>query len=68
MPLASYLRRRGVTYSARVPAPKDLWEVIGKREIVKALGKVRDPAAAKRKVAEQVREISFSTPMRALRG
>jgi integrase len=57
MPLANYLRRRGATYSVRVPIPKDLWEAIGKREVVKALGKVRDPAEAKRKGAEKVQEI-----------
>jgi hypothetical protein len=42
MPLANYLRRRGATYSARVPVPKDLWEATGKREVERALGKVRD--------------------------
>jgi hypothetical protein len=57
MALANYLRRRGAAYSVRVPVPKDLWEVIGKREIVKALGKVRDPAEAKRKGPAKVQEI-----------
>jgi hypothetical protein len=55
--LANYLRRRGATYSVRVPVPQDLWAQVGKREIVKALGKVRDPAEAKRKGAERVQEI-----------
>jgi hypothetical protein len=41
----------------RVPVPRDLWEQVSKREIVKALGKVRDPAEAKRKGAERVQEI-----------
>ena len=57
MPLANYLRRRGATYSVRVPVPRDLWVMTGKREIVKALGKVRDPAEAKQKGAEKAREI-----------
>ena len=57
MALANYLRRRGAAYSVRVPVPKDLWEAIGKREIVKALGKVRDPAEAKRKGPAKVQEI-----------
>src|SRR6476620_3882702 len=57
MPLANYLRRRGAAYSVRVPVPQDLWEKVGKREIVKALGKVRDPAEAKRKGPAQVQEI-----------
>jgi hypothetical protein len=55
--LANYLRRRGGTYSVRVPVPKDLWDATPKREIVKALGKVRDPAEAKRKGATHVQEI-----------
>jgi integrase len=57
LPLANYLRRRGATYSVRVPVPKDLWALAGKREIVKALGRVRDPAEAKRKGAEKVQEV-----------
>jgi hypothetical protein len=57
VPLANYLRRRGATYSVRVRVPKDLCDTIGKPEIVQALGKVRDPAEAKRKGAEKVREI-----------
>jgi hypothetical protein len=57
MPLANYLRRRGATYSVRVPVPQDLQDHVGNREIVKALGKVRDPAEAKRKGAERVQEI-----------
>jgi integrase len=57
MALANYLRRRGAAYSVRVPVPKDLWAVIGKREIVKALGRVRDPAEAKRKGPAKVQEI-----------
>jgi site-specific recombinase XerD len=57
VPLANYLRRRGAAYSVRVPVPKDLWEQVGKREIVKALGKVRDPAEAKRKGPAAVQEI-----------
>jgi hypothetical protein len=40
-----------------VRVPKDLCDTIGKPEIVQALGKVRDPAEAKRKGAEKVREI-----------
>jgi integrase len=55
--LANYLRRRGATYSVRVPVPQDLQAQVGKREITKALGKVRDPAEAKRKGAERVQEI-----------
>jgi len=57
MPLANYLRRRGAAYSVRVPVPKDLWEQVGKREVVKALGKVRDPAEARRKAPAKVQEI-----------
>jgi hypothetical protein len=57
VPLANYLRRRGAAYSVRVPVPKDLWEQVGKREIVKALGKMRDPTEAKRKGPAAVQEI-----------
>jgi hypothetical protein len=57
MALANYIRRRGGTYSVRVPVPKDLQEIIGKSEIVKALGRVYDPREAKRKGAERVQEI-----------
>jgi integrase len=57
MPLANYLRRRGASYSVRIPVPKDLWEQVGKREVVKALGKVRDPAEARRKAPAKVQEI-----------
>jgi hypothetical protein len=31
MALANYLRRRGATYSVRVPVPRDLWERAGER-------------------------------------
>jgi hypothetical protein len=55
--LANYLRRRGATYSVRVPVPKDLQTVVGKTEIVKALGRVRDPADAKRKGPAAAQEI-----------
>jgi integrase len=57
VPLANYLKRRGATYSVRVRVPKDLCDTIGQREIVQALGRVRDPAEAKRKGAEKVQEI-----------
>jgi hypothetical protein len=55
--LANYLRRRGATYSVRVPVPVDLQPVVGKTEIVKALGRVRDPADAKRKGPAAAQEI-----------
>jgi hypothetical protein len=55
--LANYLRRRGATYSVRVPVPKDLQTVVGKTEIVKALGKIRDPLEAKRKGPVAAQEI-----------
>jgi hypothetical protein len=55
--LANYLRRRGATYSVRVPVPVDLQAVVGKREIVKALGKIRDPVEAKRKGPAAAQEI-----------
>jgi Domain of unknown function (DUF6538) len=57
MALANYLRRRGATYSVRVPVPKDLQTVVGKTEIVKALGGVRDPAEARRKGPAAAQEI-----------
>jgi len=57
MPLANYLKRRGGTYSVRLTVPKDLVEIVGKTEIVKALGRVHDPAEAKRKGAAKTQEI-----------
>jgi hypothetical protein len=40
--LANYLRHRGATCWAGIPVPEDLQETLGKAEIVKAVGKVRD--------------------------
>ncbi len=45
----SHLVRRGSAYSARTRVPLDLVEVIGKRELVKALG-TNDEAEAKRRL------------------
>lgn len=45
----SHLTRRGSAYSARIRVPLDLVEVIGKRELVKALG-TNDEAEAKRRL------------------
>lgn len=49
MALLSHLVRRGAAYSARMRVPLDLVEVIGKRELTKALG-TSDPNEAKRRV------------------
>lgn len=43
----SYLLRRGASYYARAKVPNDLVDVIGKRELVKALG-TKDENVAKR--------------------
>jgi integrase len=45
----TYLIRRGGAYSARLRVPLDLIEVVGRKELVKALG-TSDPAEAKRRV------------------
>lgn len=49
MAQVSHLIRRGASYSARIRVPLDLVEIVGKREIVKALG-TNDPAEAKRRL------------------
>lgn len=49
MAQVSHLIRRGAAYSARIRVPLDLVEIVGKREIVKALG-TNDPAEAKRRL------------------
>jgi hypothetical protein len=54
---ANYLEWRGGTYSVRVTVPSELVEKIGKREIVKALGRVRDPAEARRVGRERAAEV-----------
>ncbi|MGV2137386.1 DUF6538 domain-containing protein [Agrobacterium sp. 16-2014-1-2a] len=43
----SYLLRRGASYYARIRVPNDLVEIVGKNEIVKALG-TKDEQTAKR--------------------
>lgn len=43
----SYLLRRGATYYARAKVPADLVDIVGKRELVKALG-TKDENEAKR--------------------
>lgn len=43
----SYIFRRGASYSARLKVPVDLIEILGKRELVKALG-TKDREEAKR--------------------
>ena len=45
----SYLLRRGASYYARARVPLDLVEVIGKKELVKALG-TKDEGEAKRRM------------------
>ncbi len=45
----TYLIRRGGAYSARLRVPLDLIDVVGRKELVKALG-TSDPAEAKRRV------------------
>ncbi|WP_091303609.1 DUF6538 domain-containing protein [Gemmobacter aquatilis] len=49
MALPSYLFRRGAAYSARIRVPLDLVKVIGRKELVKALG-TSDLAEAKRRL------------------
>lgn len=49
MALLSHLVRRGAAYSARMRVPLDLIEIVGKRELTKALG-TSDPNEAKRRV------------------
>lgn len=49
MALASNIFRRGATYSARIRVPLDLVDLVGKTELVKALG-TSDPSEAKRLV------------------
>ena len=43
----SYLLRRGASYYARVRVPLDLVEIVGRKELVKALG-TKDEHEAKR--------------------
>ncbi|GGA78043.1 integrase [Brucella endophytica] len=45
----SYLLRRGASYYARVKVPTDLVEIVGKKELVKALG-TKDENIAKREM------------------
>lgn len=45
----SYLLRRGASYYARIKVPTDLIEIIGKKELVKALG-TKDENVAKREM------------------
>ena len=49
MARVSHLVRRGAAYSARIRVPLDLVEIIGKKELVKALG-TNDEAEAKRRL------------------
>lgn len=49
MARVSHLLRRGAAYSARIRVPLDLVEIVGKRELVRALG-TNDEAEAKRKL------------------
>ena len=56
MALTNYLRRRGGTYYGRIAVPTDLVARLGKSEIQQALGKVRDPADAKRKIGPWVQD------------
>lgn len=44
----SHLVRRGAAYSARIRVPRDLVEVIGKEELVKALGTSNEAEAKRR--------------------
>ena len=48
-PRTSHLLRRGHSYYARLRVPKELASILGKPELVKALG-TRDPAEAKRRL------------------
>ncbi|MDZ7871698.1 MAG: DUF6538 domain-containing protein [Rhizobium sp.] len=45
----SYLLRRGASYYARIKVPTDLVEIVGKRELVKALG-TKEESIAKREM------------------
>jgi len=45
----SYLLRRGASYYARIKVPTDLVEIVGKKELVKALG-TKDENIAKREM------------------
>lgn len=45
----SHLMRRGASYSARIRVPLDLIEIVGKKELVRALG-TNDEAEAKRRL------------------
>lgn len=56
MALTNNIRRRGGTYYGRIAVPVDLVAKIGRREIQQALGKVRDPAEARRKVTVWVQD------------
>ncbi|QEU10510.1 site-specific integrase [Paracoccus yeei] len=49
MARVSHLLRRGASYSARIRVPLDLVDVVGKRELVRALG-TSDEAEAKRRL------------------
>ncbi|RLL64302.1 site-specific integrase [Paenirhodobacter hankyongi] len=51
----SHLIRRGAAYSARIRVPLDLVQIIGKRELVKALG-TNDEAEAKRRLYPVISE------------
>ncbi|WP_412064665.1 DUF6538 domain-containing protein [Rhizobium sp. SYY.PMSO] len=51
----SYILRRGASYYVRVRVPLDLAEVIGKQELVKALG-TKDETEAKRRMWPIVEE------------
>lgn len=51
----SYLLRRGASYYARVRVPIDLTEIVGKNELVKALG-TKDETEAKRRMWPLVEE------------
>ena len=53
MAQVSNLLRRGAAYSARIRVPLDLVPVIGKRELVRALG-TNDPTEAKRRLYPQL--------------
>ncbi|WP_411837037.1 DUF6538 domain-containing protein [Paracoccus sp. ME4] len=44
----SHLMRRGASYSARIRVPLDLIEVIGKKELVRALGTTEEAEAKRR--------------------
>lgn len=55
MARVSFLLRRGASYYARVRVPVDLVEIVGKNELVKALG-TKDETEAKRKMWPLVEE------------